>query len=421
MSGGAPWKREEGERFSPNGSPALMRAINAEQVIRKLRARGPLSRADLARATGLSKPTITKVVEHLEELGYVAAVNEPDREGMAFVARYEYRASRGQVLGVDVGADKSLLLLADLDGNILGSSRFATRSAAPGGPPQVFEQLKAAADDLLATAGASRGSLLSVVLGTPGVVSPAGVVTMAPQLEGWEGLDLRSALQDLFDCPVSVEGELSLSLQAEGWRGVAKGLDDALFVHLGVGVGAALLVGGKIHRGADGGAGEIGQMPYPIRRPDGRTDFVPLESLAGGGALQRRGRELAVRAGASRLLDLVGGDVNRIDASTVFRASREGDAASRSLLDEATEVLAWGISTVICALNPPAVIVGGGLSRGADLFLPQLQRHTSSLVPFPPAWFVSQLGDEAVALGAVKQATAMTEQDLFESLGRRAS
>jgi predicted NBD/HSP70 family sugar kinase len=247
------------------------------------------------------------------------------------------------------------------------------------------------------------------------------VVTMAPQLEGWEGLNLRSALEDLFTCPVSVEGEVSLSLLAEGWQGVAKGLHDALFVHLGVGVGAAVLVGGKIHRGADGAAGEIGLMPYPIRHAGGETDLVPLESLAGGGALQRKGRELARRTNASRLLELAGGDVDRVDASTVFEACRQGDPDSRWLIDEATEALAWGISAVICALNPPAVIVGGGLSRGADLFLPQLERRASSMVPFPPAWLVSQLGDEAVALGAVKQATAMVERDLFESLGRKAS
>jgi predicted NBD/HSP70 family sugar kinase len=406
---------------APNGSPALMRAINSAEVVRRLRADGPMSRADLVRATGLSKPTVTNVVAHLEELAYIVRVAEDDSGRSNPAPRYEYDAHRGQVLGIDIGADKTLLLLADLAGNVLGSTRFATRSATPHGPSQVFEQLKVASDELLAASGASPQTLLSVVVGTPGVVSLDGVVTMAPQLEGWEGLNLRAALEKLYDCPVSVEGEVALSLQAEGWVGVAQGIEDALFVHLGIGVGAAILVGGTIHRGADGGAGEIGLMPYPQPEPGGATRFVPLESLVGGGALQRRGSELAVTPEGSRLLALAGGDASAVDASAVFAAAREGDAAAQSLVDEAIGTLAWGLSCLICALNPRTVVIGGGMSRSADLFLPQLQRQVSLNVPFAPEWFVSQLGDEAVALGAVNHATQIVESDLFAPFDTRPS
>ena len=402
--------------LSPNGSPALMRAINAARIVRKLREAGPMSRANLVRGTGLSKPTVTNVVAYLESLDYISLAREstPNEDGRTAQApQYEYRASRGQVLGIDIGADKTLLVLADLAGRVLGSTRFPTRSTAPLGPPQIFEELGKAAAKLQAEVGTSNATLLLVVVGTPGVVSRDGIVSMAPQLEGWEGLNLVSSLDEVFPCPVVVESEVSLSLQAERWLGVARGVDDALFVHLGIGIGAGILVDGQIHRGADGGAGEIGLIPFPRQTDDGKLELVPLEFLAGGGALQERGASLANTPDGARLLAIAGGDSTAVDASTVFGAMRNGDPSATSLVREMASILAWGISCLVCALNPRAIVIGGGLSRSADLFLTQLQEEVATSVPFNPEWFVSKLGDEAVALGAVNQACAIVERDLF--------
>ena len=317
------------------GSPALMRAINASRVIRELRAGGAQSRADLVRATGLAKPTITNVVAHLEGLGYIARAegsSQPADGREALAPRYEYRASRGQVLGIDIGADKTLLILADLNGTTVGSARFST--PATGGVDRILGELDGAVDGLLAEARTSRESLLAVVAGTPGVISPDGVVTMAPQLKDWEGLHLAAVLGEHFACPISIAGEATLSLQAERWIGVAKGVDNALFVHLGIGVGAGLLVDGVIQHGADGAAGEIGLMPYPVSRPDGSLELTSLESLASGAALKRRGSALAATPAGAQLLALASGDPAAIDAATVFAAARADDAAARGLIDE---------------------------------------------------------------------------------------
>lgn len=403
-------------RVPRNGSPALMRAINAARVIRELRTTGPMSRASLVRATGLSKPTITNLVVYLETLEYIKQVKQPvdiQSSRSARTPHFEYWASRGHVLGIDVGADKTLLLLADLAGTILGSARLNTRGIAPQGSSRIIEEVKKASEKLLADAKGSTNSLLSVVVGTPGVVSADGVVTMAPQLEGWEGLNLRAAMADLFECPVTVEGEVSLSLQAERWVGVAQGIDDALFVNLGIGVGAGLLVDGQIRRGANGGAGEIGLMPYPHIRSDGKVELVPLESQTGGGALLRRGRLLAATPAGAKVLEIAGGKASEVDAFAVFKAMRSGDVAATKLVLEVVGPLAWGISCVVCAVNPQTIVIGGGLSRAADLFLSELQEQVSRSVPFPPEWFVSALGDEAVALGAVNKATEIVEHDLF--------
>jgi glucokinase len=401
-----------------------MRAINASRVIRELRAGGPMSRASLVRATGLSKPTMTNLVSYLESEGHIEPIDAPN--GLAIVGTtraqlYGYRAGRGQVLGIDLGADKILFTLADLAGTTIGTRRLTTRDIHPLDPDHIFAEIDRVTTDLIAAAGATRASLLWVVVGTPGIVSPTGIVSMAPQLPGWEGLDLQGAMSRLFRCPVSVERETALSLQAERSIGVAQQINDALFIHLGVGVGASLLVDGRIYRGAQGGAGEIGMMPLPPGSNEKSDDgFGPFESQTGGIALARQGQQLATSAAGTRLRELAGNDISSVDAAVVFAAMREGDAAAAQIVNTLIGSLAWGISSLVCALNPQTIIIAGGLSRSADLFLPELKDRVAGAVPFAPQWLVSHLGDEAVAVGAVHQATELVERNLFSRAPKRA-
>jgi predicted NBD/HSP70 family sugar kinase len=398
-----------------------MRAINAARVIRELRASGPMTRASIVRATGLSKPTITNVVAHLETDGFLEAVDTPPAPGSGAAQRaqeYSYRANRGHVLGIDLGSDSILVVLADLAGTTLGTGRIDTQNIRPFDPEQILQELQTTTRKVLAGAGIEEQSLLEVVVGTPGVVSPEGVVRMAPQLPGWEDLNLGARLERLFDCPVRVEREVALSLLAERAVGVATTIDNALFIQLGVGVAAGLLVDGEIYRGAWGGAGEIGMMPLPPGAPafvpDGRDSGLgPFELQTGGAAFRRRGRELAATPAGAGVLELAGGDIDQVDALILFTAMRQGDAAAAALVHEIIDYLAWGISCLVCALNPQTIILGGGISQAADLFLPQLQGAVAAVVPFAPHWLVSTLGEDAVSAGAVFHATELVEKNMF--------
>jgi predicted NBD/HSP70 family sugar kinase len=397
------------------GSPALMRRVNASRVLRELRESGPLSRAGLARLTGLSKPTVNGVMDDLLRSGFVTPVDAPEggpgRPGRP-AQLFAFRGDLGHVLGVDIGADKLLLMLADATGRVVAQARRTTRAAAARGLKGILDELVPASEALLAEAGVAETQLLRVVAGTPGVVSSEGVVTQAPQLRDWEGLNLRSALESIFPCPVHVDREVHLSLLAERWQGVARDLDDALYVQLGIGVGAALLIGGQVYRGADGGAGEIGLMPIGGARP-AAPGFGPFESATGGVGIAARGRELAERDEGAALLERAGDDPSAIDAAMVFAAAADGDAAAAQIVDGAIGVLAEGVAALVCALNPHTVIVSGGLSRAGDALVEPLRERVAELVPFPPRFLVSTLGDEAVALGAVRRATEVLERTMF--------
>ena len=392
----------------PAGSPRLLRRLNAAAVLRTIRADGPISRAELARATGLSKPTVNGAVELLLESGYlterIAGLDVQTRRPGPRARLLSFRGDLGHVLGIDIGANKVLVVVADLTGEVIGAVRRRTTASDRQTAGTLLDLVGAATDEALATAAVDRSSLQAVGVGTPGVVDPvSGRVTLAPQLGGWEGIRLASRLEPAFPCSVLVDNEVHLSVLGERWRGSAQGIDDALYVQVGVGIGGGVLIGGDVYRGSSGAAGEIGYLPIFDDDAE-RGGLGPFEHAAGGTAFARLGRR-AVAAGESpALLELAGGDPDAIDAEVVFAAADGGDEAARRIRDELLQRLASGIASAVTVLNPSTVIVGGGLSRAGERLLEPLERRIAALVPVPPRVVLSTLGDEAVALGAARLA-----------------
>src|SRR5437016_11128396 len=201
----------------PAGSPGLLRRLNSAAVLHAVRADGPVSRSDLARATGLSKPTVNAAVELLMEQGYVsedgeAASGRPGRRPRLL----RFASGLGHVLGVDIGANKVLVLVADLAGHVLATERRRSE------PTALLELVEDAATHALAAAGVAPESVKAVGVGTPGVVDPiSGRVTLAPQLPGWGGIEHGARLRPLVARPVWAHNDVRLSPAAEAWPGAA--------------------------------------------------------------------------------------------------------------------------------------------------------------------------------------------------------
>jgi predicted NBD/HSP70 family sugar kinase len=398
----------------PAGSPGLLRRLNSAAVLHAIRADGPVSRSELARTTGLSKPTVNAAVELLLKQGYLnegAELEAPRRPGRR-PRLLHFASGMGHVLGVDIGANKVLVLAADLAGKVLAVERRKT-GARGRDPDALLALVDDAVSHVLDAAGVPRESLKAVGVGTPGIVDPvSGRITLAPQLAGWEDIRLAARLEPAFSCPVLVDNEVRLSLLAERWRGAAQTVDDAFLVQIGVGIGGGVLFGGEVYRGAGGAAGEIGYLPL-FDDDEPRDGLGPFEHAAGGSAFAR----IAQRAAATEptaLLELAGGDPGAIDAETVFAAAAAGDPVASRVLDDLLDRLARGIAAAIVVLNPSTVIVGGGISRAGEQLRGPLERRIRALVPVAPCVILSQLGDEAVALGGVRLALQQVEQTLFD-------
>ncbi|WP_431774546.1 ROK family protein [Streptomyces cucumeris] len=381
------------------GDPSLLRRINSAVVLHALRAataagsqdaaRGPgaATLTDLTRVTGLSRPTVEGVIDGLIGIGLAADVPAEEggvrRQGRP-ARRFRFRAEAGHLLGIEIGAHRIAALLSDLDGRLLGSTvREVSEKASA---DERLERVRGAVADLLRRTGVARHSLRAVGVGSPGVVEDDGAVHLCTALPGWTGLRLGERLRRSFRCPVLVENDANTAAVAEHWKGAALGSDDVVFVLAGLSPGAGSLIGGRLHRGFGGAAGEIG-------------------------ALHLLGRE----ATPEEVLSTTGEPLNPLDeeqVARVFALAREGDARARAAVDRFVRRLVHDVAALVLALDPEVVVVGGW-AAGLDGMLEPLREELARYCLRPPQVALSMLGEAAVSTGALRLALDHVEAELF--------
>ncbi|GHH80442.1 transcriptional regulator [Kitasatospora indigofera] len=356
------------------GDPAVLRRLNLEAVLRALRGREPMTTSQISKASSLSRQTVDQVLDDLARLGWVEEV-APGKSIGRPARRYRFRADAGHVLGIDVGTHSVLLILADLDGKLI-----ETRRAVLDGEPTREERLttiRDAAAGLLAVHPASR--LRALCVGVPGIVDGAGRVRLSTPLPEWNGLDLAAEASGWFGCPAFAENDANLAALAEHWRGAAQGTDDFIQLLTGHRTGAALVLGGRLHRGRTGAAGEI----------------------AGLAILGWDGSDLA---------DLRG----EADTAQVFAAAADGDPAAVERVDRFARTYAQGTAAMVLTVNPDLVVISGGISVAGEILADPMRRYLGRLCLDAPEVRASELGVETVALGAVRLALDHVDRHLFD-------
>ncbi|WP_424888719.1 ROK family protein [Streptomyces sp. XH2] len=377
------------------GDPSLLRRINSAVVLHALRTAAspasPLAAAptltDLVKVTGLSRPTVEGVVEGLMESGLV--VEAPAEEGEARrqgrpARRFRFRVEAGHLLGIEIGPHRIAALMADLSGRVMGSASVDVAETAPA--DERLDRVREAVADLLARSGVPRSGLRAVGVATPGIVEADGTVRLGTALPGWTGLPLGERLRRSFRCPVLVENDANAAAVAEHWKGAATGSDDVVFVLAGLSPGAGSLIGGRLHRGFGGAAGEIG-------------------------ALHLLGRE----ATPEEVLSTTGEPLHPLDeaqVARVFALAREGDERAAEAVERFMRRLVHDVAALVLALDPELVVVGGwaaGLSGVLEPLRTELARYCLR----PPQVVQSMLGEAAVATGALRLALDHVEKQLF--------
>jgi len=287
------------------------------------------------------------------------------------------------ILGIDFGGTKVALGLAGRDGRLLATSRLDTDAEA--GAAQVVTRALSGARRLLAKDGAgSRLSAVGVV--SPGIVLPDRIL-LAPNVPGWEDLRLRELVEAEFAAvPVSVGTDVKAAALAEWKWGALAGADPAVFLSLGTGIGAAVVVGGHVLTGANGAAGEIG---YNLRSPMATEGFAsgaaPLEEAVGGRGLGER---------ASALLG------RRVSAGELFALAKD-NAQAKELVTAAVAELSLHVANLAIMIDAQRVAIGGGMVRSADVLLPALRDRLASAVPFPPELVAATFDQDGALLGAI--------------------
>lgn len=400
------------------GSPSLMRQLNLSSVLTVIRSKGPLPRPEIARITGLSTPTVKQIVDLLLAQRYVEEIDPPvdgelaKRPGPR--ARYiSFRATLGYVLAVDAGAHHTVAKLSDLSGSVLSTARLVHRG--PASRQSVLAAIRTSVDKVLTDSGLQHSDIRAMVIGTPGVVDPhTGEVSLAPQIADWDGIVLRLELADLVEGPIVVENETHLSLLAEQWIGAASSYLNVVYVQLGIGIGAAIMIDGRLYRGSSGAAGEIAYLvtAADLDQPP-ESAAGPFEWFAGGDAFRRRGAMAAEGERGARLLALAGGDPEAVTAQVVLEAAAAGDAAALEVATTILERLGREVANIASILNPELILVGGGLANAGESVLAPIREAVARFAPRPTLVELSELGGDGTVLGAIRRAIDIADQETF--------
>jgi predicted NBD/HSP70 family sugar kinase len=380
----------------------VMRVMNERAVFERIRLLGPVSRPQLAEATGLSKPTISLALVNLERSGLVRHVGQSSGNSGRAALLYEMRPEAGWVVGVDVGRSWLRVALANLAGEVVlrRQERSQSREA-----KKLVAQIGRVVSALAVEAGLSYEDITYTVVGSPGVLDErSGSMRLAANLSGWNGPGVFDALRDKLGPALAVENDINLAALGEQAHGLGKGIPNFVFVSVGTGIGMGIVIDGQLHRGARGAAGEIGFLPLgdtePSRDDASKRRRGSLESVAAADAVVANARRLGMR--------------NVVSAKQVFESTRDSDKAALETVRVEAEHLARAIAAITSVLDPELVVLGGGIGRNGDLLIAPMERLLRRLLRIPPPpLMVSALGDDAVVLGALAIALARARESVF--------
>jgi predicted NBD/HSP70 family sugar kinase len=389
------------------GTPAGMRELNRRAVLDRLRTYGPDTRPNIAKDTGLSKPTVGQALLDLEQHGLVRAAGRtlagPGRSAVV----YEANPAAGHVLGIDIGRELIRVAVADLAGNVVTKFDERNRSRSANA---LVRGVRSCADRAVELAGLRRDDLVATVVGSPGVLNARSrSFGHVPNLPGWERKGLLDDLETALGPGLVVENDANLAAIGEYRDGVARGVDTFVCLTVGTGIGMGIVVNGRLFRGAHGAAGEVGYLPYGWP-----TDGIPDEGYA-----QPRQGMLEAAAAARSVVEIAA--ANGVPARTareVFRLAYEGDERALRAVAEEAGRLAFVVAAVAAVIDPEAVVIGGGVGTNTDLLQEPMERMLSRTTPLVPRIVAGTLGEHAVLAGAIATALRTAHDVVFDRMVR---
>ena len=417
--------------------PALIRAMNEQLLLEHIRAAGPYSRADLARASGLSKPTVSLALANLERAGLVRLAGQrtgvPGRSALL----YEVRPEAGFVLGLDIGLRYLRGAVADLAGVVRARKSREVRATSVS---DRLSELVRLAGDLCEQAGISPASVTQTVVGSPGVYDrQRNVIALTGGMPGWDRPEALAGLREAFGPGLAIENDVDAAALAERALGHGRDVDDFAFVHVGTGIGMGLVLGGRLHRGVHGVAGEIAFMPLgaglmagpPLAgaaTPDGATaDRARFDGERADGVSVNGDRvdpEEARRRGTLETLAAADGIVRAarragirgtVSARSVFEAAAGGDPRAAAVVAAEARFVAAAICSVITVVDPSLVVLGGGIGQ-APGFAEAVTSALAAMAPVLPEVKVSALGTDVVVDGCLAEGASLAWTQLIAAL-----
>ncbi|GAA2275559.1 ROK family transcriptional regulator [Streptomyces atrovirens] len=394
------------------GTPRVLRAMNDRTALDLLLEHGPLSRTRIGKLTGLSKPTASQLLARLEAAGLVLATGTTEGRPGPGAQLYEVNPAAAYAAGLDVNHRRIRAAVADVTGRTVGRHELPVPGRRSGVP--VVQQVTDALDGAVKAAGLSRADVHRLVIGTPGAFDPnTGRLRYASHLPGWHSPTLLDELAAALPMPFEYENDVNLVALAEQRLGAARSHSDFVLLWNQEGLGAALVLGGRLHRGWTGGAGEVGFLPVPgtpLVRQVTKANSGGFQELAGSQAVPRLARELGVE-------DIPQDPYPETAATLLARAAAapDDDRLHRLLRTYATR-LATGLASLVSVLDPELVVLSGtGLTSGGEALRTLIQAELEELAASRPRLVVGDVHEHPVLRGALESALATARDEVFDT------
>jgi predicted NBD/HSP70 family sugar kinase len=392
---------------------ARMREHNAGLLLNLIWQQEDISRAEIARRTGLSRSTVSAIVADLIVSGLVHESGAGDSRGGRRPTLLRFADRAYGIVGIEMGASHLHVVATDLRGRVLAERQRQHPVVAE--PQSTLALLRELVADCLAKLALPRGQLLGV-----GVAAPCPVYLDAPGrlcrrlMPKWNDVSITGELGQSFGCPIYMDNDANLGALAERWWGAGRSGEDLAFIKIATGVGAGLIIGGQIYRGAGGTAGEIGHVAIDPRGPVCRCGLTGcLAAMVGAEPMAERARAELSRGTPSRL------SPQQTSLHAIAAAARDGDALAMQLVAEAGRHLGIGVAGLLNLLNPAVVVLAGPLIAAGDLLLAPIRntvQHSTLWESVARSRIqTSELGEAAIAIGAATQvlSAALENQALF--------
>ncbi len=402
--------------YSSHIPQSNVKNINKHAILDLIRfTPGGISRAGIAKQIGLSRAAVSTLVNDLIGTGLIRDAEQRTKTSGRPRTLLEVDPDAGYIAGIDMGATHIRILLTNFGAAALAEKEISCDIAK--GPDFCIAKAAELLEELLRENELEFWMLAAIGIGVPGPIdSEAGMVIAPPIMPGWDRFPIRETLEKMWGRPVSVNNDAELGALGEWAYGAGRGARDLAYIKVGTGIGAGLLIGGRIYRGSTGSAGEIGHLTMDNDGPlctCGNRGC--LEAFSGGHAIAKNAVRAIEQGKRTQLANL---PQVAISARDVAAAAQRGDLVAQQIMSEAGEHLGVAIAGLVNIFNPDIIVVGGGVAQIGDLFLEPVRQEVARR-SLPAAAdnvriTTAVLGKRASSLGAVVQALNLAVHDIAE-------
>ena len=357
---------------------SLMRDINRSAILEIIRRESPVSRTLIAERLGVSLPTVMRIVEELVEEGFVNANGESEFTGGRRRPLLKFEKDNNLILGFDLGGTKMYGAVANFGGEILDQIQIDKHGS---NSEESFSLLTNLIDHLLQSPLLEGHRIRGIGVGAPGVtLHHQGIVKWAYTLH-WKDFPLREKLMQRYDMPIIVDNDVNLAALGEHWYGAGQNAQNMVLIANGLGIGSGIIIDGALYRGAHEASGEIGHM-ITDKEYLGKSfiDFGVLESLASGTSIT---------------------SLTNTSPDEVFDAARRNEDWAMDVIENISDHLAVAVANIAVTFDPELIVLGGGITKSADLLVPLILKKIQNTIPSHPKLVVSKLGLQATVLGII--------------------